>query len=54
MHTRPQHTAEKFFHYFCLFITSLYYYTVFGQFLVWATPSQQLGQVLGGSLNFMM
>ena len=36
------------------FISSLYYYTVFGQFLVWATPSQQLGQVLGGTINFIM
>ena len=31
-----------------------YYYTVFGQFLVWATPSQQLAQVAGSSISFIM
>lgn len=29
------------------------YYTIFGQWLVYVTPTQQLAQTLGGNANFM-
>lgn len=47
-------TFEAFAHYFVMTTLVLYYYIVFGQFLTWATPSQQLAQVAGSSVNFIM
>ncbi|GBF90608.1 ABC transporter G family member protein [Raphidocelis subcapitata] len=48
-----QATAEKFFHYFLMFLTSQYFYSTAGHLLIWSTPSQQMGQMLGGLLSFI-
>eukprot|EP00877_Chromochloris_zofingiensis_P010755 jgi/Chrzof1/5933/Cz16g21030.t1 len=48
-----QSNAEKFFLYYLMFLCSIALYTIFGQFLVYVTPSQPVAQVLGAGLNFM-
>jgi hypothetical protein len=37
--------AEKAFYYGILFLASISFYTIFGQFMVYVTPSQQIAQV---------
>lgn len=37
--------AEKFFLYAFMFLASISFYTIFGQFMVYVTPSQQTAQV---------
>ncbi|KAF6263806.1 ABC-2 type transporter-domain-containing protein [Scenedesmus sp. NREL 46B-D3] len=46
--------AEKCFFYFMMFLASISFYTIFGQFMVYVTPSQQIAQVVGAGLNFTM
>jgi hypothetical protein len=41
--------AEKAFYYGILFLASISFYTIFGQFMVYVTPSQQIAQVRWGS-----
>ncbi|WIA42005.1 hypothetical protein OEZ86_009302 [Tetradesmus obliquus] len=48
-----QAQAEKCFFYFMMFLASISFYTIFGQFMVYVTPSQQIAQVVGAGLNFM-
>lgn len=40
-----QSNAEKFFLYYLMFLCSIALYTIFGQFLVYVTPSQPVAQV---------
>lgn len=40
-----QAQAEKCFYYFMMFLASISFYTIFGQFMVYVTPSQQVAQV---------
>lgn len=40
-----QAQAEKCFFYFMMFLASISFYTIFGQFMVYVTPSQQIAQV---------
>jgi hypothetical protein len=42
-----QAQAEKCFFYFMMFLASISFYTIFGQFMVYVTPSQQIAQVCG-------
>jgi hypothetical protein len=37
--------AEKFLYYAFMFLASISFYTIFGQFMVYVTPSQQIAQV---------
>lgn len=37
--------AEKFLFYAFMFLASISFYTIFGQFMVYVTPSQQIAQV---------
>jgi hypothetical protein len=37
--------AESFVHYAFMFLASISFYTIFGQFMVYVTPSQQIAQV---------
>jgi hypothetical protein len=39
-----QAQAEKCFFYFMMFLASISFYTIFGQFMVYVTPSQQIAQ----------
>jgi ABC-type multidrug transport system permease subunit len=40
-----QASAAKFFYYLLMFLATITFYTIFGQFLVYVTPSMQLAQV---------
>jgi hypothetical protein len=40
-----QASLEKCFYYFLMFLASISFYTIFGQFMVYTTPSQQTAQV---------
>lgn len=42
-----QASAAKFFYYLLMFLATITFYTIFGQFLVYVTPSMQLAQVGG-------
>ncbi|MEW5312137.1 MAG: hypothetical protein WDW38_003787 [Sanguina aurantia] len=46
-------TAWQFFYYFIVLFETVAFYTIFGQFLVYVTPSQAIAQVLGGASNFL-
>lgn len=46
-------TPAKFFYYLIMFLETITFYSVFGQFLVYMTPSAGIAQVLGGALNFL-
>ncbi|MEW5311977.1 MAG: hypothetical protein WDW38_003643 [Sanguina aurantia] len=48
-----QMDVASFFFFMLLQFESLLFYTSFGQALVYITPSQQLGQVVGSGLNFL-
>jgi hypothetical protein len=37
--------AESFVYYAFMFLASISFYTIFGQFMVYVTPSQQIAQV---------
>lgn len=40
-----QAEAEKCFYYFMMFLASISFYTILGQFMVYVTPNQQIAQV---------
>ncbi|KAG2425086.1 hypothetical protein HXX76_013995 [Chlamydomonas incerta] len=46
-------TAEAFWYYFIVFFETIAFYTIFGQTLVYITPSQAMAQVFGGGFNFL-
>lgn len=46
-----QAEAAKAFYYTLMFLASITFYTIFGQLMVYATPSQQMAQVLGSGVN---
>lgn len=39
---------DKALYYAAMFLASISFYTIFGQFMVYVTPSQQTAQVGGG------
>lgn len=43
----------QFFYYLLMFLETIFFYNIFGQFLVFMTPAQAMAQVMGGALNFL-